>query len=476
MATLTAKLPEKLQILFEKSRYKVLYGGRGSGKSWGIAQTLIVKGFQEPLRVLCAREIQNSIRESVHRLLSDKISELELDKFYKTTERSITGINGTEFIFEGLFRNVEKIKSLEGIDICWVEEAHNVSEDSWNLLTPTIRKEDSEIWVSFNPKYEDDPTYQRFVVNAPDNCRAVLVNYLDNPWFPDVLQKEMEQDRARDKILYEQKWLGRPVGTGGKVFPAFDKTIHIRQFDRKLIAQRGNCFIAMDPHSHYYPFITWLAVIPKNDRMNWPEDFYKHIYAEWPTFEDLGGYYYELRKKLFYKDSLADMAREIYAKDGSQYGIKVHRRFVDSRYAKGSGSWNWSTSTEGLVEQFAKSDNGGLKLECPYEKVIDAQKQVIHQDMLYNTFQPVTQYNEPTFSVDPACKNTIISLQNHRLEEDPKGDGSLEKESQKYKEPPDTIRINYAGLEDFRYQDPTGKKRKRHKGPAIKRGGNSWMR
>lgn len=468
------KLPNVLQFLFLPSRFKVAYGGRGSAKSWGIARALLMMGVTKKLRILCAREIQSSIEESVHALLKSQIGLLGLGKFYHINNRSIVGINGTEFLFEGLLRNVDKIKSMEGIDICWVEEAHNVTEEAWEIVTPTIRKdadpndnyketvieseeepltlnlnEGAEIWVSFNPKYEDDPTYQKFVANPPENCASVSVNYLDNPWFPEVLRIEMEQDKARDEVLYEQKWLGKPVGTGGRVFPAFDKDLHVRTFDRKLIAEKGNCFMAMDPHSHYYPFCTWLAIIPKNDRMNWPEDFHKHIYAEWPTFEDLRGFYHDLRKKLFYKGSLKDLAKEIYAKDGVEWGIKVRERFIDTRYAKGSGSWNWSTSTEGIVELFAKVENGGLEFSLPYEKAMDAQRQVLHKDMLYNKLIPINSFNEPSFSVDPSCRNTIIALKNHRLEE------NSEKESEKYKEPSDTIRINYAGIKDFEYEDPT---------------------
>lgn len=430
---------------------------------------MLLKGSQKKTLILCAREIQNSIKQSVHRLLKAQIPMIGLSKFYDVTDGAITGANGTEFFFEGLLRNVDKIKSFEDIDICWVEEAHNVSAESWEVLTPTIRKPDSEIWVSFNPKYEDDETYQRFAVNPPDNCISRLVNYSDNPFFPEVLRIEMEQDRARDKVLHDQKWLGKPVGMGGKIFPAFDRDIHVKHFDRELIAKKGNCFMAMDPHSHYYPFCTWLALIPKNSRGNWPEDFYKHVYAEWPTFDDLGGYYHDMRKKLFYKGALKDLAREIYAKDGIEFGINIIERYIDSRYAKGSGSWNWSTSTEGVVELFAKEENGGLQFKMPFEKVMDAQKEAIHADMLYNTLVPLNAYNEPSFSVDPACRNTIAALRNHRLEED------SERESEKYKEPPDTIRINYAGIIDFKYKKPGESETKLQFGGGLFGEKYGWM-
>lgn len=377
-----------------------------------------------------------------------------LDKIWKVDKRSIKCENGSEFLFEGLFRNVDKIKSLEGLDGAWVEEAHKVSHDSWELLLPTVRKDGSEIWVSFNPKFEDDDTYQRWVANPPADAVVVQVNYTDNPWFPKVLRKEMESDKKRDKTLYEHKWRGKPVGVGGRVFPAFDKKVHIRQFDQETIAKKGNCIMAMDPHSHYYPFCVWLAVIPKNDRGRWPEDFYRHIYAEWPTFDDLGGYYWELRKKLFYSGTLNDMAREIYAKDGGEYGATVIKRLIDTRFAKGSGGSSWATDTIGIVEEFAKRENGGLKFECPWEKHIDIQREIIRTDMLWNTAAPVSAFNEPGFSVDPSCKNLIVSLANHRLEEERDGSGSKEKESERFKDPCDALRIAFAGLQDFTYRAP----------------------
>jgi hypothetical protein len=189
--------------------------------------------------------------------------------------------------------------------------------------------------------------------------------------------------------------------------------------------------------------------------MNWPEDFYKHVYAEWPTFDDLGGYYWELRKKLFYQGTLQDMAREIYAKDGGEFGVKITKRVIDTRFAKGAGGSNWSTATSGIVTEFAKSENGGLKFECPWEKHIDIQREIVRTDMLYNVHAPQNEFNEPAFSVDPSCKNVIISLANHRLEEEKDGSGSREKESEKFKDPCDALRIAYAGLQGFTYKPPT---------------------
>lgn len=203
-----AEFPVKLEGLFKKSRYKVCYGGRGGAKSWGIARALLILGAKNPLRILCAREFMTSMRDSVHKLLCDQIEALGLLEFYDITQASIRGKNGTEFAFVGLKNNVANVKSYEGIDICWVEEAQTVSRLSWNVLIPTIRKEGSEIWVSFNPELETDETYQRFVVNPPADCILIKINWSDNPWFPETLRMEKDALKERDLEAYNQVWEG----------------------------------------------------------------------------------------------------------------------------------------------------------------------------------------------------------------------------------------------------------------------------
>ena len=203
-----AEFPEKLACLFQPARYKVLYGGRGGAKSWGIARALLILAAQRPIRVLCAREFQTSIRDSVHKLLSDQIQSLGLLGFYEITQASIRGRNGSEFAFVGLRNNVANIKSYEGVDICWVEEAQTVSRMSWNVLIPTIRKQASEIWISFNPELESDETYQRFVVNPPPEAVVQKINWSDNPWFPETLRLEKDALKERDLQAYNQVWEG----------------------------------------------------------------------------------------------------------------------------------------------------------------------------------------------------------------------------------------------------------------------------
>lgn len=206
---LEVEIPEKLGFLFDNARYKVAYGGRGAGKSHSVVRALLIQGMQRPLRILCAREFQRSIADSVHKLIADQIHSLGMDKFYTVQNASITGTNGTEFSFVGLKHNVANIKSIEGIDICWVEEAQTVSKTSWEVLIPTIRKEGSEIWVTFNPELEEDDTYKRFVLTPPSSAEVVKVNYHDNPWFPAVLEDERQELKTRDPDAYLHVWEGQ---------------------------------------------------------------------------------------------------------------------------------------------------------------------------------------------------------------------------------------------------------------------------
>ena len=205
----TAKFPEKLACLFEPAPYKVVHGGRGSGKSWGFARALLILGAQRPLRILCAREVQKSIEDSVHTLLKDQIMELGLSEFYEVLAYEIRGKNGTTFAYSGLAQHtVTTIKSFEGVDICWVEEAQAVSKKSWDVLRPTIRKPGSEIWITFNPELETDVTYQMFVVNPPTGAVVLQMNFNDNPWFTDKLEQERLDCMRSQPKDYDNIWRG----------------------------------------------------------------------------------------------------------------------------------------------------------------------------------------------------------------------------------------------------------------------------
>jgi phage terminase large subunit len=215
------EFPKKLGFLLDPSRYKVAYGGRGGAKSWNFARAVIALGYESKRRILCAREVQLSIKDSVHKLLGEQIEQMGLDAHFEVKKTEIIGANGTEFLFTGLSSQTrESIKSFEGVDIAWVEEAQAVSKRSWDILIPTIRKEGSEIWVSFNPELDTDDTYQRFVVNPPENARVVKVNWSDNPWFPHVLDVERLAMQARDPDSYANIWEGecRPAVEGAIYF------------------------------------------------------------------------------------------------------------------------------------------------------------------------------------------------------------------------------------------------------------------
>ena len=202
--------PEPLTFFFEPDyiRYRVAYGGRSSGKSWTAAQGLVVRAMREKIRILCCREIQKSIKESVKKTIESNIERLGFADFFTFKQDSIVAYNGSEFIFQGLHANVQQIKSLENISIAYVEEAETVSEDSWQVLIPTIRAAQSEIWVCFNPKDADDATYQRFVVNTPANSKVVKINYTENPFCPDVMIAEANDLKEKNIGLYNHIWLG----------------------------------------------------------------------------------------------------------------------------------------------------------------------------------------------------------------------------------------------------------------------------
>ena len=209
MPKIEADFPEKLDFLFEPQRYKVCHGGRGSGKSWGFARALLIRAMQQKTRILCTREFQKSIKDSVHRLLGDQIEALGLGAYFEVLQAEIRGKNGSQFLFAGLANTtVEGIKSFEGVDICWVEEAQSVSDRSWEILIPTIRAKGSEIWVTFNPAEAADPTYLRFVTTPPPDAIVRRLNWNDNPWFPDELKREKDYLYSVDPETAEHVWGG----------------------------------------------------------------------------------------------------------------------------------------------------------------------------------------------------------------------------------------------------------------------------
>jgi predicted phage terminase large subunit-like protein len=235
------RLPPAFRAFVAPMRHKVAYGGRGGGKSWAVARMLLLKGGERPLRILCTREVQRSIKDSVLKLLADQIAALGMGWFYDVQATTIKGANGTEFLFAGLQdHTVESIKSYEGVDIAWVEEAQSVSERSAEILVPTIRKPDSELWWTFNPTREDDYVWQRFVVKGDAQAVVIKVNHGDNPWFPDVLNVERLRLKAINEDLYRHVWEGECRTAAGMLF----KREWFKFYDRA--PERLNVYIASD--------------------------------------------------------------------------------------------------------------------------------------------------------------------------------------------------------------------------------------
>lgn len=195
-------------LMHRKAPFKVLSGGRDSTKSWGIAEALIRLATVRSLRIMCVREYQTSIKDSSHKLLKDTIHRLGMDAWFDCTKDVITSRIGAEFIFKGLHNNEHGLRSTEGVDICWVEEAQTVTESSWRSLLPTIRKEGAEVWISFNPINDDDATYRRFITSPPTGTIHYHLTYRDNPFMSTRSRQMMEDDKRRDYHLYEHVWEG----------------------------------------------------------------------------------------------------------------------------------------------------------------------------------------------------------------------------------------------------------------------------
>lgn len=221
-SNLQVEVPEALCCLYEPvPQTKVLYGGRGGAKSTACAEALLVHGMAAPLRILCAREIQKSIKLSVYSLLKDKIDKFGIGSFYTVKSDSIVGINGTEFFFVGLQgHTVDSLKSIERINRCWVEEAHNVTDKSWEILIPSLfRVDDFQLWVTFNTRKVTDPTYIRFVQESDDEMLVKKISWRDNPWFPSGLDKQRLKLLSTDPEAYAHVWEGEPdTRHNGSVF------------------------------------------------------------------------------------------------------------------------------------------------------------------------------------------------------------------------------------------------------------------
>ncbi|WP_019573343.1 PBSX family phage terminase large subunit [Curvibacter lanceolatus] len=207
-----AKLNPALRDFWRRrARIRVLYGGRSSSKSWDAAGMVTYMASKARIRVLCTRQFQNKIEESVYTLLKIQIERLGLQDKFEILNNKITCLEtGSEFLFYGLWRSIDEVKSLEGIDILWIEEAHNLTEEQWKILEPTIRKEGSQIWIIFNPRLATDFVYKRFVRNPPPDAVVRKINYDENPFLSETMRKVIEAAKAEDEEEYRHVYLGEP--------------------------------------------------------------------------------------------------------------------------------------------------------------------------------------------------------------------------------------------------------------------------
>jgi phage terminase large subunit len=240
LSILRADIPRAFKPLLLPKRYKGAYGGRGGGKSHLFALLMILRCYSRLTRAVGIREIQKSIRDSVHQLLADKIAGLDLNRHFTVLDSEIRCDNGSHIVFRGMQSyNADTIKSLEGYDLAWVEEAQTLSQRSLDLLRPTLRKEGSEMWFGWNPRFRTDPVDEFFRKYPSDDKVCVQVNWRDNPWFPDVLRKDMEADKADDPERAEHVWEGGyEIGQGA---------ILAREIERAEKAGRINDDVAYDP-------------------------------------------------------------------------------------------------------------------------------------------------------------------------------------------------------------------------------------
>lgn len=250
----TIEIPKEYKQLFDDSwREAAIYGGRYSLKSHTVARYLLIKAREKKTRVACFREFQNSISESSHQLLSDLIKQYELVDFLVTDKAIVNKLTGSDFLFKGLWNNEQSIKSIEGIDIAWVEEAQTVSKASLEVLTPTVRKPGSRIIYTYNRLLDNDPVHERLVTEGRPNTIVINVNYdiaEKYGWLPEVVKNEIEDDRLKRPALYRQKWLGEPFISPNDLLRE-DALVQCLSSD--VNAQEGRIIIGVDTgHNIYY--------------------------------------------------------------------------------------------------------------------------------------------------------------------------------------------------------------------------------
>ena len=352
--------------------------------------------------------------------------------------------------------------------MCWIFEAEALSEESWMVLDPTIRKDGSEIWIEFNPKYEDDFVWHRFILERDDDTIVAEVNYMDNANLPTSMAKLALETQRRRPLEYDHVWMGRPQGVGSLVYPQFDRSIHVREFDMMEIITRGaEFFMGQDPHTVYYPFCVWIARIPKGS-----DEYDYWVYNEWPTVDHFGGkFYYEMRKEVSCSLTLAERSRIFRVMDvtlDDTYQIDILHRGLDTRFAKAAGAVSETLNTRGIIIEMADPVNGGMVFETPPEGTIDSQRDRLKENLNWFPDVPMSSVNCPHWYIAPWCKNTIASMANHR------DDLGKNREDEKYKDPVDAIKICHAVMSA--YPHASGEESRSEYAYSGSSNGRGWMR
>ena len=254
MKEIIMELPSEFRRLFDTDwREAAVYGGRYSLKSHSVARVLLIRAREKKIRIGCFREFQNSIAESSHQLLSDLIKQYEFNDFEITDKTIVNKITGSDFIFKGLWNNEQSIKSIEGIDVAWVEEAQTITKNSLEILTPTVRSEGSQIIYTYNRLNVSDPVHTRLVEEGRPNTLIINVNYdiaEKYGFLPDVIKKEIEDDKLKRPMLYKQKWLGEPYVSANDVLSLLALT---KCLSSEVNTQQGRVIIGVDTgHDIYY--------------------------------------------------------------------------------------------------------------------------------------------------------------------------------------------------------------------------------
>jgi hypothetical protein len=331
-------------------------------------------------------------------------------------------VTGSIFSFKGLKdQTVDALKSYEGYDYCVCDEAQSMTKQSFNILDPTIRRENSEIWFIFNPKYSDDFVYDFCINTPPPNLIGTEVNYTDNPYCPQVLVEQAERMKRVEPDLYQHVWLGKPMGQGGRIYPQYSSTIHeISDIDPDHIA-KCNRYFSIDPHRSYYPAMLWGMVTPSAALV---------IYNEWPRYDTVNGHYSDVRDDKRLDMSVSDLADIIKANDLIDAREFPFLRTIDPHF-----------NNDNIAQTKDQYDLTTMLSECGVtgwtkapSELIAKQRDVLKSAIEYDPALPLAGPNMPSLYVCKRCVNLRRALERHSW------DADRDREGEKYKDFIDALR------------------------------------